>query len=80
MSSCVLTLLQFWRMIVLPLRNEVYYSNRSAALLALQRHRDALTDGRKCVELRPGWAKGFARVGAALSGLERYTEVLPPGC
>jgi tetratricopeptide (TPR) repeat protein len=58
----------------------VYYSNRSAALLASQRHRDALTDGRKCVELRPGWAKGFARVGAALFALERYTEVLLPGC
>lgn len=56
----------------------MFYSNRSAALLALQRHRDALADGRKCVELRPGWAKGFARMGAALSGLERFTEV-PPG-
>jgi hypothetical protein len=60
----------------LLLRNEVYYSNRSAALLALQRHGDALADGRKCVELRPGWAKGFARMGAAFSALERFTEVL----
>ena len=58
----------------------MYYSNRSAALLASQRHQDALTDGRKCVELRPGWAKGFARVGAALFALERFTEVRLPGC
>lgn len=54
--------------------NEVYYSNRSAALLALGRHRDALADGKKCVDLRPAWPKGYARVGAAFSALEQFTE------
>lgn len=54
----------------------MYYSNRSAALLALGKHRDALADGKKCVDLRPAWAKGYARVGAAFSALEQFTEVL----
>lgn len=53
----------------------MFYSNRSAALLALGRHREALADGKKCVELRPTWPKGFARVGAAFSALEHFTEV-----
>lgn len=48
--------------------------------MALGRHREALADGRKAVELRPAWAKGYARVGAAFFALEQYTEVccLPP--
>lgn len=56
-------------------RNEVFYSNRSAALMALARHREALADGRKAVELRPAWPKGYARVGAAFFALEQFTEV-----
>jgi len=53
----------------------VFYSNRSAALMALARHREALADGRKAIELRPAWPKGYARVGAAFFALEQFTEV-----
>ena len=56
-------------------RNEVYPSNRSAALMAVGRHQEALADGRKVVELKPSWVKGYARVGAAFFVLEQFTEV-----
>jgi stress-induced-phosphoprotein 1 len=56
-------------------RNEIYYSNRSAANAALKRWDEALRDGRRAVQLKPGWAKGFARLGAAFLGLDLWSEV-----
>ncbi|KAL6911899.1 hypothetical protein ACP4OV_000704 [Aristida adscensionis] len=49
--------------------NHVLYSNRSAALASLHRYSDALADAQKTVELRPDWAKGYSRLGAAHLGL-----------
>jgi heat shock protein 1/8 len=46
--------------------NEAYYSNRSAAYLKARKFEDAIADGKKCVELKPEWAKGYSRQGAAL--------------
>ncbi len=61
---------------VLPLcRNEIYHSNRSAAYAALKRWDEALRDGRRAVQLKPGWAKGHARLGAAFLGMELWSEV-----
>ncbi|CAD5196981.1 unnamed protein product [Musa acuminata subsp. malaccensis] len=48
--------------------NHVLYSNRSAAYASLQRYDVALADARKTVELNPGWAKGYSRLGAAHLG------------
>ena len=65
----------FSRSIALDKACEVYYSNRSAALLALKRFHEALADARAVVRLKPKWAKGWARLGAAHMGLEDFGEV-----
>jgi stress-induced-phosphoprotein 1 len=49
--------------------NHVLYSNRSAALASIHRYADALADARKTVDLKPDWAKGYSRLGAAHLGL-----------
>jgi len=46
--------------------DHVFFSNRSAANLALLRTADAVEDARSCVRLSPEWAKGYTRLGAAL--------------
>ncbi|BFZ64703.1 Hsp90 cochaperone [Saitoella coloradoensis] len=48
--------------------NHVLYSNRSACHASLRNYNAALEDANKCVELNPGFAKGFGRKGAALHG------------
>ncbi len=65
----------FSKCIALDPRNEVFHSNRAAALTALRRYAEALADGRAATALKPGWAKGWARVGAAYTGLEEHAEV-----
>ncbi|CAG9465603.1 unnamed protein product [Pedinophyceae sp. YPF-701] len=62
----------FTKCISLRPRDEVLFSNRSAAYCALQEYDAALEDARKCVQLQPLWAKAHSRVGAALHGLEDF--------
>ena len=50
------------------------YSNRSGNRMLLQRHEQALADGRMALRHRKGWARAFSRVGAALFALRRYDE------
>ena len=52
----------------------MFYSNRSAAYLNAGKKQEALADGEKCVEIKPDWAKGYSRKGAALHALGRYAE------
>lgn len=53
--------------------NAVYYSNRSAAYLAMGDARGkALRDAERCIELRPDWWKGYSRKGAAEHALLRF--------
>ena len=52
----------------------VFFSNRSAALTKLRRFAEALSDAEAAVALRPAWAKGHARCGAALSGLDEHAR------
>lgn len=53
--------------------NAVYYSNRSAAYLAMGDARGkALRDAEKCIELKPEWWKGYSRKGAAEHALQRF--------
>ena len=62
--------------------NHVYYSNRSAAYAAAERWTEALADAEKTTEMKPDWAKGYARKGAALFGmreLERAKEAYEEG-
>jgi len=54
--------------------NHVYYSNRSAAYLKQGNASNALSDAESCIALKPDFAKGFSRKGAALHGLKRYND------
>lgn len=63
----------YTRAIELDPDNAVYYSNRSAAFLAMGDARGkALRDAEKCIELRPDWWKGYSRKGAAEHALKRF--------
>ncbi|CAI5702966.1 unnamed protein product [Peronospora effusa] len=63
----------YTRAIELDPDNAVYYSNRSAAYLAMGDARGkALKDAEKCIELKPDWWKGFSRKGAAEHALHRF--------
>lgn len=47
---------------------------RSAAYAALEKWEEAREDGARAANLRPTWSKAWSRLGAALMGLEDYTE------
>jgi tetratricopeptide (TPR) repeat protein len=47
----------------------IFYSNRSACLLALNRYEDALVDAECAVHCQPLWSKGFLRAGQAYESL-----------
>ena len=55
-------------------KDHSYYSNRSACYAATDKFEEALSDGNKCVELKPDWAKGYGRVGYALFKLNQLEE------
>lgn len=52
--------------------DHVFFSNRSACYTSLQEYQKGLDDAKKCVELKPDWAKGYSRKGAAEIGLRDY--------
>lgn len=56
--------------------NHVLYSNRSAAHASLSAFQPALEDAQKTVELNPGWAKGYSRLGAAYYGLRQWDDAV----
>ncbi|KAK9804140.1 hypothetical protein WJX73_004172 [Symbiochloris irregularis] len=66
----------FSRCIELDPKSEVYFSNRAAALIPLKRFGEAARDARSCAQLKPDWAKGWARLGSALSGLEDFSGAI----
>lgn len=49
-----------------PADAHLYHSNRSLCALSTQDYKLAITDAEKCIELKPEWAKGHSRLGAAL--------------
>ena len=55
-------------------KNQVYYSNRSAAYAKNNQFMNALDDAVKAIELKPTWPKGYSRKGAALYALNRMEE------
>jgi tetratricopeptide (TPR) repeat protein len=65
----------FTRCIELDGGNHIYYSNRAAAHTGLKDYRAAARDAARCTQLRPQWAKGWSRLGAAHFGLEEFSEV-----
>jgi len=52
------------------------YSNRSAALLHINKVSKALVDADECVRLSPLWEKGHFRRGSALEALGKLDEVM----
>ena len=50
--------------------NEIFWSNRAAALLAQKQYDRAADDARRVIALKPEWIKGHARLGAALLGAD----------
>jgi len=49
--------------------NHILYSNRSAAYASKKDYENALKDAEKTTEIKPDWAKGWGRKGAAAHGL-----------
>ena len=56
--------------------SHVLYSNRSACRCALGEYEGALADAEECIQQAPSWAKGYARLGAALHGLHRLDDAV----
>ncbi|KAG1672511.1 hypothetical protein FOA52_002820 [Chlamydomonas sp. UWO 241] len=62
----------FTQAIAVDPKNHVLFSNRSAAKASLKEYDGALQDAQECVSLKPDWAKGYSRLGAAYYGMEDY--------
>lgn len=60
---------KFTQAIELDPANHVLYSNRSGAYASLKQYDKALEDATKTTELKPDWAKGWGRKGAAEHGV-----------
>lgn len=60
---------KFSQAIELDPTNHVLYSNRSGAYASLKDYQKALDDATKTTEIKPDWAKGWGRKGAAQHGL-----------
>lgn len=58
----------FTQAIAIQPDNHILYSNRSAAYASKKEWDNALKDAEKTTELKPDWAKGWGRKGAALHG------------
>ena len=57
-------------------KNHVLYSNRSAANAGMAEYKSALLDANKCIDLKPEWAKGHSRRGAAYVGLKNWRAAI----
>ena len=49
-----------------PAEAHLYHSNRSLCALQMSNYDLAIEDANKCIALKPDWAKGHSRLGAAL--------------
>ncbi|KAL8766136.1 MAG: hypothetical protein Q9209_006976 [Squamulea sp. 1 TL-2023] len=59
---------KFSKAIDIEPENHVLYSNRSGAYASLKNFEKALEDANKTTNIKPDWAKGWGRKGAALHG------------
>lgn len=60
---------KFTQAIEIEPTNHILYSNRSAAYASKKDYENALKDAEKVTEIKPDWAKGWGRKGAAMHGL-----------
>lgn len=56
--------------------DHTFFSNRAMALMALDRYEEAAADGKRCMEINPGFMKGFHRHASALVKLGRFAEAV----
>jgi len=68
--------LHFSNAIELDEKNHVLYSNRSAAYASMNRWMEALEDAKTCTTLKPDWAKGYSRLGAAFEGVHSFDDAI----
>lgn len=54
--------------------DHIHWSNRAAVHKHLENYEEMLADATKCTELSPEFAKGWARIGAAYTGMDRLDE------
>jgi stress-induced-phosphoprotein 1 len=59
---------KFTQAIAIQPENHILYSNRSAAYASKREWDNVLKDAEKTTEIKPDWAKGWGRKGAALHG------------
>lgn len=59
---------KFTQAIAIQPENHILYSNRSAAYASKKDWNNALSDAEKTTTIKPDWAKGWGRKGAALHG------------
>ena len=69
LASLTVSSEKFSQAIEIEPTNHVLYSNRSGAYASLKDFDKALTDANKTTEIKPDWAKGWGRKGAALHGI-----------
>ncbi|KAI9742325.1 MAG: Hsp90 cochaperone [Claussenomyces sp. TS43310] len=60
---------KFTQAIAIEPSNHILYSNRSAAYASKKEYQNALDDASRVTEIKPDWAKGWGRKGAAMHGL-----------
>jgi stress-induced-phosphoprotein 1 len=54
--------------------SHLLFSNRSAAYTSMNAFAEAMSDAKKCIELKPEWSKGYFRLGKALYQNEEISE------
>ena len=65
---------KFTQAIEIEPTNHVLYSNRSGAYASMKSFDKALEDADKTTQIKPDWAKGWGRRGAALHGTGDLSE------
>lgn len=60
---------KFTQAIGIEPENHILYSNRSAVYASQHEYQKALEDAEKSISIKPDWAKGQLRKGAAYRGL-----------
>lgn len=54
--------------------NHIFYSNRAACYMKMDKFQEALEDSEKCIQINHTFAKGYQRKGSALGKLEKFWE------
>ena len=67
-------IVQFSKAIALNPNDHVFYSNRSACYAHKEEYLKAIHDAQQCVDLKPDFVKGYARLGVAHFNLRQYSK------